>query len=220
MGIINYITENSYKPGGVYYWNGLEVQVDDKLPDNIDLGKVLETIKMICPSNLLEKVKSIKIGNYQKLRSRGVDAIFDSDSNLIITNDQDNNYDIMNDIVHEMAHIAEDIFSNNIYSDDKIKYELVNKREKLRNRLKYQGYDTNQYDCKSLKYDKLFDNFLWKDIGYSNLAQMSHDIFLSPYAATSLREYWADAFEDYFLKDPNMVKQYSPAVYEKINNLF
>jgi len=222
MSLASYIKEKrgNYSKSGTYFWNGIELIVKDKLPENINLNKVLETMGVMCPESLLRKINSIQIGQFDKLQNRGVDAVFDNKDNLIITNDQDNNYDVLDDIVHEIAHIAEDQYSDKIYGDDKIKYELLNKRKKLRARLEQVGYDTSQYDFLSLKYDEDFDNYLWKKVGYSNLAQIAHDIFLSPYAATSLREYWADAFEDYFMKDRKLVRQYSPAIYDKINELF
>ena len=44
-------------------------------------------------------------------------------------------------------------------------------------------------------------------------------LFVSPYAATSLREYYASGFEDYYLNNGKVIKKISPALYEKINNL-
>jgi len=42
-------------------------------------------------------------------------------------------------------------------------------------------------------------------------------LFISPYAATSIREYFATMFTEFYL-DPNhnFIKKVSPAVYEKI----
>jgi hypothetical protein len=46
-------------------------------------------------------------------------------------------------------------------------------------------------------------------------------LFLSPYGATSLREYFSNAFEGYFLNDEKeYVKKISPAVYNKLDKLF
>jgi Mlc titration factor MtfA (ptsG expression regulator) len=48
---------------------------------------------------------------------------------------------------------------------------------------------------------------------------MTVGLFCSPYGATSIREYFANAFEYYFIKDPKYVKKVSPRVYVKINQL-
>jgi len=44
-------------------------------------------------------------------------------------------------------------------------------------------------------------------------------LFVSPYAITSLREYFSTGFEEYFLKDRNYLKNMSPAIYNKIEGL-
>jgi hypothetical protein len=45
-------------------------------------------------------------------------------------------------------------------------------------------------------------------------------LFVSPYGATSLREYFANCFEEYFARRQyDHVKKISPAVFEKIELL-
>jgi len=44
-------------------------------------------------------------------------------------------------------------------------------------------------------------------------------LFVSPYAATSLREYFAIGFEEYHLKDRVYLKKISPKLYFKIEEL-
>ena len=43
-----------------------------------------------------------------------------------------------------------------------------------------------------------FDEFLYKTVGYDLLRDLTVELFVSPYAATSLREYFANGFEHYF----------------------
>jgi hypothetical protein len=46
------------------------------------------------------------------------------------------------------------------------------------------------------------------------LTSLTNEIFYSPYAATSLREYYANGFEAYFHKrDLAFLKNISPALY-------
>ena len=57
-------------------------------------------------------------------------------------------------------------------------------------------------------------------VGYPTLTQLTPNLFVSPYGATSLREYFANCFEEYFARRQyNHVKKISPAVYEKIELL-
>ena len=45
-------------------------------------------------------------------------------------------------------------------------------------------------------------------------------LFINVYAATSLREYFATAFTDFYLdSDHNFLQKVSPAVYEKLINI-
>ena len=65
--------------------------------------------------------------------------------------------------------------------------------------------------------DQEFHQFLHQTVGYHNLNNVLTGVFISPYAATSLREYFATAFTDFYMQ-PNhrFLKAVSPAVYEKI----
>ena len=64
-----------------------------------------------------------------------------------------------------------------------------------------------------------FDEFLSDEVGYPTLLSITMGLFVSPYGATSLSEYFANGFEFYFLKDPGYVSKISPKLYEKIENL-
>jgi Mlc titration factor MtfA (ptsG expression regulator) len=41
-------------------------------------------------------------------------------------------------------------------------------------------------------------------------------MFLSPYGCTSLREYFANCFEHYFIESPQAVQKLAPIAYKKI----
>ena len=73
----------------------------------------------------------------------------------------------------------------------------------------------------NLEYDEEFDMFLYEKVGYDKLAVMLQGVFISPYAATSLQEYFATAFTDFYM-EPNghaYLKKISPEVYKKIDEL-
>jgi Mlc titration factor MtfA (ptsG expression regulator) len=44
-------------------------------------------------------------------------------------------------------------------------------------------------------------------------------VFPSPYAATSLREYFARGFEEYYMGRPQELKNICPVLYSKMYNL-
>ena len=78
------------------------------------------------------------------------------------------------------------------------------------------NYKLNYFDFLNLDYDKEFDDLLYKKIGYKKIENIAPTLFVRAYAATSLREYFATAFESYYLKGANSVKDISPQVYNKI----
>jgi len=44
-------------------------------------------------------------------------------------------------------------------------------------------------------------------------------LFVSPYGATSIQEYFANGFEKYYLDNPGRVRIISPVLYEKITEI-
>ena len=63
------------------------------------------------------------------------------------------------------------------------------------------------------------DDFLYKKIGYDKLSLLTPGLFLSPYSITSIREYFANGGEEYLLGEPNVLKDISPVLYNKLDAL-
>ena len=61
--------------------------------------------------------------------------------------------------------------------------------------------------------------FLYADVGYPLLTSLTMGLFISPYAATSLREYFARGFEEYYIGDRKYLTNISPVLYNKIEYL-
>jgi len=73
------------------------------------------------------------------------------------------------------------------------------------------------------EYDQQFDEFLFKDVGYDKLSKILMGLFISPYAATSLSEYFATGFTEFYMhpNEHDFFKKTSPQLYnkmQKINN--
>ena len=103
-----------------------------------------------------------------------------------------------------------------MYSDNKLNTEFLAKRMKLKSILKQAGFDVSGQQFEKIEYNKNFDMFLYESIGYDMLNQLTVGLFCSPYGATAIREYFANGFEFYFLKDRELVKQVSPQLYKKL----
>ena len=69
-------------------------------------------------------------------------------------------------------------------------------------------------------YSQELDSYLYGQVGYSLLDLLSSSIFYSPYAITSLREYFANGFEAFFYyKDTSFLRRACPELYKKLYNL-
>ena len=77
----------------------------------------------------------------------------------------------------------------------------------------------DKYDFRNLKYDEGFDNFLYKRIGKKMLASITAGMFIRPYAAVSMREYFATGFEAYYLGSRDNLHKISPELFKKIIKL-
>tara|TARA_R110002074_G_scaffold8656_9_gene35270 strand:+ start:2179 stop:2868 length:690 start_codon:yes stop_codon:yes gene_type:complete len=193
--------------------------VKDPLPDNIDLDYVLETIEDILPPIMRSGVESIMIGDFKEFRERHINAFF-KDGAVYVTNSQTDNDDMIDDIVHEIAHSVEDLYGYEIYAlEPNITREFRNKRVQFENLLKNQKINTQGFDFGDVEYSLEFDDFLHQEIGYPTLESLSIGIFTDAYAITSIREYFASGFETYFLGDRDYLKKISPILYKKIKEL-
>ena len=97
--------------------------------------------------------------------------------------------------------------------------EFIQKRAQLEFELKSEGYWTENYDFRNLKFDDKFDSFLYKKVGGQMLNMVTAGLFIRPYSSVSLREYFATGFEAYYTGKKDLLKQLSPVLYNKIELL-
>lgn len=195
----------------------VEIHIKDKLPKSVDIQKVIFLIKDNIPDIFLSRLKSIKIGQFDILKKRDVSALH-HDGHIYIDNNQEGEKGIIDDFVHEIAHCVEEMFSEDIYEDQKIINEFLGKRNRLHDLLQNDDddYDLNYFDFLNLDYDKEFDDLLYKKVGYKKIGNLAPTLFVRPYAATSLREYFATAFESFYLHGSESIRDISPQVFKKI----
>ena len=166
----------------------------DQIKGDVDVKAVFDTVIHVLPKQYLSYIDIIYIGQFDFLDDRSVNAIY-MDESLFISNIQDNDADLIDDIIHEIAHAVEEKHVEFIYEDGKVEDEFILKRSKLKRLLINQGYDTSQYNFLNSEYNKNLDELFYKQIGYDILGQLTVDLYTNPYAATSLREYVASCFE-------------------------
>tara|TARA_R100001509_G_scaffold119910_2_gene74191 strand:- start:906 stop:1574 length:669 start_codon:yes stop_codon:yes gene_type:complete len=218
--MLRYLQESNNKVNNFYTPTGIHVYVKDPLTNGLDMEEIVNFVETKIPNRFLAEVEMIIVGDLEEFKDRKINAMY-KDGCLYITNEQDDANDLIDDIIHEIAHSLEEPFGLQIYGDNKLSSEFLNKRGQLRNILWEHGYKTQLNFFMNTEYDIEFDDFLLNKVGYDKLSILMQGLFISPYAATSLREYFATGFTDFFMEsDHRLLKSISPVLYSKIKNLY
>jgi hypothetical protein len=202
------------------YNGNIEVFIQDD--ESSEFYSVLKKLEKIIPEYFfMQGIDVIYLGEFSDLRERHLNAAYADGAIYVIPNYADKE-DVLDDIVHEVAHSLEERFTDFIYEDNEIKTEFRKKYGKLIEIL------IKQTDIKVHKdfiyevpydYSERWDKFLHQEVGYDALHILTAGLFCSPYGATSLREYWANCFEHYFLTNDQELAKIAPNVFEKIKEL-
>ena len=200
-----------------YTPTGLHVFFKDQLiDDTIDVEAAIAKFESFMPRHLLSCIEMVIFGDFEEFHERGINAFYDSGT-VYISNVQDDVNDILDDLIHELSHAVEEKYGYDIYGDQKIHHEFYNKRMHLYKILWNMEFKAPKAFFQNTEYDQEFDEFLHQTVGYHNLENAISGVFISPYAATSLREYFATAFTDFYMNSNHrFLKAVSPAVYDKI----
>ena len=172
------------------------------------------------PLYFFRGLDAIYIGEFDFLKERDMQAIY-MDSVIYLDNAHESEDDIIDDVIHELAHHIEENNRMYIYGDKKIENEFLQKRKKLWFYLEGEGFrEPGLQDYLKVEYDVSFDKFLYQEVGYPTLSALTVNLFYSPYGATSLREYYANGFEAFFYHDDShRLKNISPALYGRVVEL-
>jgi len=200
------------------FFDSINVFIKEPLPEEISLNSVLRQIEQIIPKHMVDNIEAVYVGQFKEFEKRSTNAFY-LDGALYISNDQDDDADMVDDIVHEIAHAAEEKYGSEIYGDDKLQQEFLLKRKKLAEILKAYGYYDDAHDFMSVEYDQGLDDFLYNQIGYDKLQFFTLGLFPSNYSITSLREYFGIGFEKYFLGEKEDLASVSPTLYKKIKEI-
>lgn len=201
-----------------YMLKGIDIYIKDRLPQEIDIDFVIKYVAKRLPDHVLSNIELIYIGQFQDLIDRDINALWQNGA-IYITNEQDSEMDMIDDLIHEIAHSNEKQFEQIIYEDGKLEKEFLYRRKKLAKILVDQKYGVPPGFIYSAEYDKNIDDFLYEKVTYNVLWQMIPGIFPSPYAVTSLREYWAKGFEEFYMGNREDLKTVSPVLFSKLMQL-
>ena len=216
--LIGYLKE-SVQRSGIYYLMGeIPVWSEDPLPEHINLRAVLDKIEEMMPAAYFRYVDAVKIGTFPEMIDRELNAMY-SEGVLYISNFQASEEDMYDDIIHETAHAVEDHNRELIYGDQRLMVEFLGKRKRLYSILKNEGYDVTMEEFLNIKYDEDFDMFLYQDIGYEKLNNLVMGLFPGAYSVTSLAEYFAVGFEQFYMKQGSKLSKMCPVLIKKIDLL-
>ena len=194
--------------------NGITVVIKDRLPESINPEFVFNYINARVPFYLTSNIEVIYIGQFPEMQERDINAYFENDA-IYVTNEQEDEMDMIEDIIHEISHAVEQYNQEFIYGEGLLQREFIAKRKRLSSLLsqKYDVPDTFNHD---FEYDQAIDDFLYRTVGYDALNQICVNIFPSGYAATSISEYWAKGFEELFIGDRDSLRQICPALFRTL----
>jgi len=218
--IKDYIKENIERSAhGYKIFNKPIMVVNKPIAEDINLNYVSQTIEKLIPKYMFQLIEAIYIGDFLLFKDRDINALY-QDSAIYINSNLTDQGEMIEDIVHELSHALEENYKNDIYEDNTLEDEFLGKRARLRSLIKYHNYDVEKYDFLESDYSQDLDFFFFKEVGYSLLNALSEGLFVSAYGATSLREYFANGFEEYTLGNRQYLKTISPKLYQKIDMFY
>ena len=158
-----------------YYVNGILVQ-EPKHDKSINFRLSIEQALSYLPRHFLSGIQQIKIGLTDQMVSRQIQAYYDKGI-IYLTDEQKNENDLMDDLIHEIAHSVEELYQEEIYQDRTIEREFLYKRKKLYQILKQKGYTVDPEMFDNPDYDVVFDKFLYKTVGYKKYLEHVYSDF-------------------------------------------
>ena len=205
------------KLNSFYTPSGLHVYVKDALVNQeIDIEDVIGKVEDFVPSHLRAEIEMVIIGWFDEFEEQKINAFY-KDGALHLSNTVADAESMFDDAVHEIAHSVEEVYGYIIYGDQNLKKEFLRKRKYLHDMLWEKGFKAPLSIFMNPEYDEEFDKFLYKTVGYDKLRSIAEGLFLTAYAPTSLKEYFATGFLEFYLdSNHNFFKKVSPQLYKKL----
>tara|TARA_Y100000593_G_scaffold34817_1_gene68326 strand:+ start:5258 stop:5962 length:705 start_codon:yes stop_codon:yes gene_type:complete len=200
-------------------WNKIPVQILQPFAhQDIDMTEIISSVEKKLPYVLSNTIEAIYVGDFEETNSRHLNAIF-KDGAIYIDKDAPRQEEVVKDVIHEIGHSIEELFSGLVYEDDFVEREFLGKRMRLQQSLKSEGYPAPLRYFANPDYDRKFDFYLYDDLGYATLLPLTMGLFVTPYSVTSLREYFAESFLEYFTGNKKYLAEISPVLYNKIEKV-
>ena len=86
--------------------NKVYMFIKDPFIEKINLKKVIDYIEQKIPSHMFDNVETVYIGDFEEFHERNINALY-KDGAIYVTNHQSDELDLIDDVVHELAHSIE-----------------------------------------------------------------------------------------------------------------
>ena len=125
-----YIGESSQKIREYSLFKTIPVMIQDPLPDGFDISVVLSKIEDTIPASFMYMVDCVYVGQFDVFTVRQVNAVYENGA-IYVTNHQDDEEDMIDDLFHEISHSIEEMAEEYIYGDNLLRREYLVKKERL-----------------------------------------------------------------------------------------
>ena len=132
----NYIKN---KESNFFTISGISIVIKDKLQFELDFEELADVLNRF-PKSFLRLVDYVIIGEFEFLSKQHYNAAF-KDGAIYVSNIQEGNASVVDDIVHEIGHAVEENHWNEIYSDLQVEREFLKKRMTLHVELDKNGFN-------------------------------------------------------------------------------
>jgi hypothetical protein len=207
--LLEYIVNKQKSNNKFLLFRNVEVET---LVDCKNIDDIIKKLESSIPEYFFNGIEKIYIGDF---RNNQNDRSFYKDSCLYVTYNPEE--DVLRDICHELSHFLFEKYT--IFEDVLISEEFMGKRRRLFDNLVYSGYDPPTELFVRSDYNKEFDDYLYKELGYKKLTSHIIGLFPDPYSVTSLQEYVSTCFEFFFIKDRDYIRKICPLTYKVLKHL-
>ena len=152
-----------------YKMYDIEIFIKDPLPNDIDADFIFKYIASVLPAYLMTEIDIVYVGDFEDLRKRNANAVF-VDGAIFVTNDQSSEMDLIDDIIHEIAHSIEKKYVDHIYGDGAIEREFKRKRKQLYDVLKAKGKNPPAELVTNINFSQTIDDYFFNK--FLNVSQI------------------------------------------------
>ena len=110
---------------------GKMLYVESPFVGSVNVPKVIDAIELQIPRSIFNEIDLIMVGDFDFLQERDLEALY-KDGAIYVSNNLLSDEDLLENIIHEVAHSLEESLGYYIYADHKITSEFMAKRETLK----------------------------------------------------------------------------------------